>query len=404
MDQSRASLTTQLPSFLSECAELLAGRIGADRIEGVFVCGSVAAGEETIVRETEPPILLSDVDLVVVLRSIDTLREWYPRRVELGAACEPLAAPISFAGRIDVGLFLPSDLGKLPASPGVYDMRRAGRMLRGGARLLELIPDYEKAAIAPREGIILVENRIASFLGSYPPESALSRTELYEFLYQVARVYTDLAVAALCIAGRYEPGYRRRRSVLKEIVESEKGGLVAGLVSAEILSKVDRWTSFKIEPSVAALGVAPEPQVLRRVWVDAAKDILWFWRQAYSYVRDRGADLLHPLAVEALIGRGRRPGGWMDHLRSWRIFLSRYPAMKRCMIAGSIGTRLITSVPLDLVREHAVRLLHQRLAFGSERRVGGGSLGFPYTGGAWTDAASQLSSIWREIVFGRKEP
>ncbi len=404
MNQSRASLTTQLPSFLPDCAELLTERIGADRIEGVFVCGSVAAGEETIVRETESPILLSDVDIVVVLGSIETLREWYARRFELGAACELLAAAIVFAGRVDVGLLLPSDLEKLPARPGVYDMRRAGRMLRGDARLIELIPNYEKAAIAPREGIILVENRIASFLGSYPPESALSRTGLYEFLYEIARVYTDLAVAALCMAGRYEPGYLRRRGVLKEILESEKGGLVAGLVSTEILSKVDRWTSFKIEPSVAALGVSPEPQVLRRVWGEAAKDILWFWRQAYSYVRDRGTDLLHPLAVGALLGTGRRPGGWIDHMRSWRIFLSRYSALKRCALAGSLGTRLITTAPLDLVREHAVRLLHQRLAFGSERRVAGGSLGFPYTGGAWMDAASQLSSIWREIVFGRKEP
>jgi hypothetical protein len=404
VDQSRASLTTQTPSFLPDFAELLTARIGADRIEGVFVCGSVASGEETIVRETEPAILLSDVDLVVVPRSIDTLKEWYPRRFELGAACELLAPSILFAGRVDVGLLLRSDLEKLPARPGVYDMRHAGRVLRGDARLLDLIPSYEPGAILPREGIILVENRMASFIGSYPPECALSRAGIYELLYQVARVYTDLAVAALCVAGKYEPGYLRRRSVLKEIVEGERGGLVAGLVSAEIMTKVDRWTSFKIMPTIVALGVAPEPQVLRRVWVDAAKDLLWFWRQARSYMRDPGADLLHPLAVEALIAGNRRSGGWLDHARSWRAFLSRYSAMKRCMLAGSLGGRLFVSAPLDLVREHAVRLLHQRLAFGGERRVVGGALGFPHAGGAWMDAALQLSSMWREIVFGRKEP
>ena len=404
MNQSRASLTTHYPSFLPDCAELLTGRIGADRIKGIFVCGSVASGEETIVREGEPPILLSDVDLVVVSHSIETLKEWYPRRFELGDACELLAPAMLFKGHVDVGLLLPSDLEKLPARPGVYDMRHAGRMLRGDARLLELIPRYERSAILPREGIILVENRMASFLDGYPPECALSQLATYDFLYQVARVYTDLAVAALCIAGRYEPGYLKRRDVLREVFESEKGGVVASLVSTETLSKVDRWTSFKIEPSMAALGVAPEPQVLRRVWIDAAKDLLWFWRQALSYMRDPGADLLHPLPVDALIAKGRRPGGWVDHARSWRIFLSRYPAMRRCMLAGSLGTRLFTSAPLDLVREHAVRLLHQRLAFGGECRVGGGRAGFPHAGGAWREAASQLSSIWREIVFGRRSP
>jgi hypothetical protein len=404
VNPSRASLSTRFPSFLPDCAELVTERIGADLVKGVFICGSVAAGEETFVSEVEPPILLSDVDLVAVPLSLATLKEWYPRRFELGAACEGLVPGLQFSGRVDVGLLLPGDLAKLPARPGVYDMRSAGRVLGGDPRLLDLIPAYERSAIAAREGVILVENRIASFLGSYPPECALTRTGIYEFLYQVARVYTDIAVAALCVAGRYEPGYVRRRVLLKEAAEGAGERAVASLVSAEIRSKVDRWTSFKLEPSMGALGVAPEPHILRRVWIDAGKDLLWFWRQALSYLRDPAADLLHPLAVEALVGKGRGSGGWADHARGWRAFLSRYPAMKRCMLAGSLGARLFTSAPLDLVREHAVRLLHQRLAFGGERRVAGGVLGFPHGGGAWAEAAWELSSTWKEIVFGRKDP
>ena len=403
MNNPRSSLTTQFPTFLASCASFLTERIGAERIEAIFVCGSVAAGEETIVRETAPPILLSDVDLVVVLGSMESLHEWYPRRGELGAACESLLDGMTLAGRVDVGLLLPADLAKLPPRPGVYDMRNAGIMLHGKRSVLEIIPDYPAAAIDGREGVVLVENRIATLLGSYPGEADITGARLYELLYQIARVYTDLAVATLCIVGRYEPGYERRRRGIRALVEGEGNRLAAGLVSTEILSKVDRWTTFKLEPSIGALGVAPEAPVLRRVWIDSAKDVLWFWRQANSYLRDHNADLLHPLPIDSLAAAGRDARRWRDHLRSWFAFLSTFPAAKRLALAASLGTNLVAASPLDVVRERGVMLLGARLALGGEKRVRGAPWGFPHGGGSWSQAASQLSSVWREIVTGRKE-
>jgi predicted nucleotidyltransferase len=403
VNNPRSSLTTEFPGFLTDVAALIADRIGSEHIRGVFVCGSVASGEETIVRETEPPLMLSDIDLVVVVGSLRLLRAWYPRRAELGIACERLLGSVTFVGRVDVGVLLPDDLARLGARPGVYDMRNAALMLHGARTLLESIPDYPSTAIDGREAIVLIENRIAALLGSYPGEADLSGSDLYRFLYHVARIYTDLAVATLCIAGRYEPGYERRWHVLRELVESEMHPLAASLVSPEILSKVDRWTAFKLEPTAAALGVAPDAAVLRRVWIDSARDILWFWRQANSYRRDHAADLLHPYPVDSFGDSRRDVRRWRDHLRSWSAYLSRYPAGKRFLIAASIGKNLVAASPLDVVRERGVKLLGARLAFGSERPVRGAPFGFPHGGGRWERAAAELSSVWMEIVSGRGE-
>lgn len=402
MNSSGSSLNTLLPTFLAECASLIVDRIGVERVRAVFVCGSVATEEETLVRETTPPLMLSDVDLAVIVDSLRTHGEWYPRRGELGAACERLAGGVTFVGHVDVGILLGTDLAKLPPRPGVYDMRAAGRMLRGSRAALAEIPAYAARAVDGAEAVALIENRIASLLGAYPREGDRAAEGTYGVLYAVARVYTDIAVAALCVAGRYESGYERRRRSLRVLVEGEGNPVVAGMVSPEILMKVDRWTRFKLEPTIGALGVAPETPVLRRVWTESAKDILWFWRQVGTYLRDENADLLHPLPVDALGGARRALRRWRENTRSWNAFLPRYPLGKRIALAASLGAGMLASTPLETVRSRGVRLLAQRLAFGGEAGVQGGPCGFPHAGGRWEDAAAELASIWHEIVAGRR--
>ncbi|HVO76597.1 MAG TPA: hypothetical protein VMT60_01305, partial [Candidatus Bathyarchaeia archaeon] len=126
MKRSRAWWQERTKGFIPEFARVIEERLGADTLEAVFLCGSFALGEETVVLETEPPVLLSDVDLVAIVRSLDALSMWAPRRAELGAACESIMSDVRFSGRVDVGVMLAADLAALPPRPGVFDMRSSG--------------------------------------------------------------------------------------------------------------------------------------------------------------------------------------------------------------------------------------------------------------------------------------
>ncbi|MFA4948352.1 MAG: hypothetical protein WC674_07595, partial [Candidatus Krumholzibacteriia bacterium] len=215
MERSRAWWHSRSRAFLSECACLVEDRIGSETTEAVFLCGSFAAGDESVVLETDPPVLLSDVDFVVVVKSFEALIEWSGRRVELGAACEELWRDVRFSGRVDVGVMLARDLAAMPARPGVYDMRALGKVLAGNPEILERIPAYAPADITAREAVILIENRSISLLGARLGRGRDGETEPYGFLYRIARAYTDIAAAALSIGGAYVPGYAARADLIR---------------------------------------------------------------------------------------------------------------------------------------------------------------------------------------------
>ena len=402
MKRSRAWWQERSEVFLAGCARLAEAEIGVDAVEAIFLCGSFASGEETIVLETEIPILLSDIDLVVVVKSGNDLRTWFPRRTELGSACEALLSEVRWWGHVEVGVMMIDDLRHLPARPGIYDMKHRGRVLSGKAGILDSIPVYRASDITVREALLLIENRVISVLGFCPACSPAREDEPYRFLYEVTRVYTDIAVAALSIAGCYIPGYIARRDLIRRKIEKEKHPLLSNLVSADVLSKIDCWTRFKVDPSLRE-GKAPSDASSReKIWTRTAEDILWFWSQAMAQ-RDRFLpDLSIPMPAGALAGLPRNYREWRPHLRAWRSFLSRFPVPRRIVLAASLGSDLFGAGPLDIVREEGLRLLADRLARGPEAPVNGCRLGFPHHGGRWEKAAGELSSLWKEIVFGRR--
>jgi predicted nucleotidyltransferase len=400
--RSRAWWQERSEVFLAACARLAEAEIGVDAVEAIFLCGSFASGEETIVLETEIPILLSDIDFVVVVKSSNDLRTWFPRRSDLGSACEALLSEVRFGGHVEVGVMMIDDLRRMPARPGVYDMKNRGRVLNGNAEILNHIPEYRASDITAREALLLIENRVISLLDSCPACSPGRGEEPYRFLYEVTRVYTDIAVAALSIAGCYIPGYIARRDLIRTKIETEKHSLLSILVSPEVLSKIDRSTRFKIDPSLRECEAPSDASSREGMWTGAAQDILRFWRQAVGQ-RDRfPLDLPMPVRVGALGGPSRNYREWRAHMRGWRSFLSRFPAARRILLAASLGKDLFATGPLDIVRKEGLRLLEDRLARGPEAPVNGCRFGFPHHAGRWENAAGELSSLWKEIVFGRR--
>ena len=403
MERSRAWWHSRSRAFLSECARLVESRIGGEATEAVFLCGSFAVGDESVVLETDPPVLLSDVDFVAVVKSFEALIEWSRRKGELGAACEELWRDVRFSGRVDVGVMLAGDLAAMPAKPGVYDMRARGSVLAGNPKILEHIPAYVPSDITAREAIVLIENRSVSLLDACHGRRRDGEAEPYGFLYRIARAYTDIAAAALSIAGAYVPGYAARRDLLRAKTGTEPDGVLGKLVAADLLGRIERWTQFKLEPSLEAAGLAPDPRSLDGLWEEAARDVLMFWRRAATGLFEPRRNISTPREAEELLGRARDRRDWRNHLRSWRAFLSELPIARRAALAASLGGKIVSGYPLDVVRHEGIRLLDHRLANGPEAPVRGAKGGFPHHGGPWDSAAGELCEIWKRLVYGRTD-
>jgi predicted nucleotidyltransferase len=386
VERSRAWWHSRSRAFLSECARLVESRIGGEATEAVFLCGSFAAGDESVVLEMDPPVLLSDVDLVVVVKSFEALSEWSRRRAELGSACEDLWREVRFSGRVDVGVMLAKDLAALPARPGVCDMRALGKVLAGDPAILERIPAYAPSDITAREAIILVENRSVSLLDARLGRRPDGEAEPYGFLYRIARVYTDIAAAALSIAGAYVPGYAARAELIRAKTGAGGNDSLARLIDPALCDRIDRWTAFKLEPSIAAAAAVQGSRGLEKLWKETANDLLAFWKRAVA---------------GALSGRIGTSGTRLDNLRGWKEYLSRVSVSRRVALGATLGKRLLSGNPLDTVREEGMRLLEHRVTLGTAVPVRGARGGFPYHGGSWDRAADELCSVWNGIVFGR---
>jgi predicted nucleotidyltransferase len=392
VERPRAWWQSRSREFVSECARLVESRVGGETTEAVFLCGSFAGGDESVVLETDPPVLLSDVDLVVVVKSLENLLVWSKRRSELGAACEKLWGEVRFSGRVDVGVMLPGDLERLPARPGVYDMRARGVVLGGNPRVLERIPPYAPGDLTGREAVILVENRAIALIDSRGGARPEDGAELYAHLYRIARTYTDMAAAALVIAGSYVPGYAARRDMLRAKTAAEPDGIFGKLVPGDLLGRIERWTRFKLEPSLEAAGLPPDPRSLDGLWEEAARDLAAFWRRASASGE-----------ASELPGGAGELRDWRNHLRSWRAFLSGFPVARRAALAASLGGKIVSEYPLDVVRHEGIRLLDHRIAKGPEAPVRAAKGGFPHHGGTWDSAAGELCGIWKRLVFGRTD-
>ena len=149
----------------------------------------------------------------------------------------------------------------------------------------------------------------------------------------------------------------------------------------------------KLRNEILAGGASDEP---------GADDTVGGRRAATGLFEPR-RNISAPLETEELLLRAGDRRDWRNHLRSWRAFLSEFSVMRRAALAASLGGRMVSEYPLDIVRREGIRLLDQRLANGPGAPVRGAKGGFPHRGGTWDSAAGEVCGIWKRLVFGRTE-
>jgi predicted nucleotidyltransferase len=392
-----------LQGFLHDCTDLVLKRVGRENVAAVFLCGSFAAMEGSVLLGKGRTLFLSDIDLVAVLKSLESLHEHYPRRSEIGSACESLLPDALFAGRIDIGMMLEEDLRRLPPRPGVYDMKVSGRMLYGDKAVLDSIPAYGASEIGGEEAVILVENRMVSLLPACLEAPVDDEPARFILLYRIARVYTDMLTSALCLSGSYAPGYAERFRIFLHTVESGGNNTLLQLLPPALMPRLRMWTNFKLSPSPDIPGLETEIGVHGTLVRAAARDLVDYWKKADAFAAGRRPVASEDTPTERLLDSRKRRSWSVDNARSWKAYLSGITPGRRIGVLLAMGKRLFSTTPLDVVREHGVRLLGSFVRDGMRSRVTAPRGGFPHRGGNWEEAARDIHSTWVELVFGCRE-
>ncbi len=369
------------PGFMERCRDLIIDEAGAGNVEGLILSGSFASCEGAVMMLGGDPVFLSDIDLLLVTSTPASHAGIYSRRAAAGKACEKLLPGARFDGRVDIGVMTWGELAAMPRSPGVFDMREKGVLLRGGSDLLARLPDFTAGEIGPGEAVRLLENRMAALLGNRPGTDQPEGLDLYRFLYGISRVYTDIVTASLCEAGMYLPGYGARSDFISSSAEASE---VRGKLGDSLVADAVKWTGFKIDPGAEEVWTADSRA--SHLWLEAAGDLL--------AVRD---SISRKAGRPAADGRLRQ----MDLLRAWKTVAAALPLIKRFMLLA--GALLSGRDPGAHLREESVRLIRHAAEKGTGGVVGAAPALYPHGRTSWEHAASMTSSAWRRLVTARED-
>ncbi|MBU8923162.1 MAG: hypothetical protein KOO63_15190 [Bacteroidales bacterium] len=382
--------------FLRECGSLLADNIGLEETEAIILGGSFALGEGAISFESGNPIFLSDIDLLVVLNSREKLLESLSLRKELGQACEALIPEANFIGRVDVGIVHVDELRSFPPSPGIFVLKNHGQILYGKESILDMLPSFDPEDIEVSEGLLLLENRMASLLTCWPGDDLEGEDEIYGFLYNIARGYTDILTGTLIASKRYMAGYQKRWAYLDERCDSLP---FRDLITRVIVRKTRKWSVFKMNPSLDIIEVLDCE--FREIYLECVEDILEAWNRCAAVLEN---DAVVPLTWKGLqhVAAFRSDKiHVVDWMRSWKPIMERLGWVNMLRTAGFLGKAFFSSTPSGIVRAASVHLLAVLVKNGTESLVGSPPGGFPYSGGSWEDGADSCHRWWSRLVFGR---
>jgi hypothetical protein len=391
-------LSPPFGDFLDSCTQKLLEISGKDSIISIVLGGSCALGECGLDRSSDKPRLVGDIDLLIVARSLEQQRRLFAIRDDLGSSCETSTDEIEFDGSVDVGVMQEPDFQSMGPSPFVYDLKNHGVVLFGDRGVLDLIPDFDSSEIGGLQALLLLQNRIVSFLGSFDSSNMDDTADRCRSLYGISKVYTDICTSILCLSGIYVPGYGARSERIRKASVENRLFLP---VSGELIEAIERWTRFKLFPSAQLTDGDAAQQTIRRLWDGAARDALIWWKNCASRVMNGESGGGVDRDVEVLLDLSSSASA-RSNLRAWKDLVSGWPPKRRIGIVLGLRMGMLGGDPMKLVHEWGVRLLEHYVLEGASGSVQCPPAAYPHSGGSWEEAAREINSAWREILYGAK--
>ncbi len=366
--------------LLDRMMDKLLWKTGAEGIRAVFLCGSLATGEGSVILVQGKPLFISDLDLVMVVDSGRLHRKILGMKKELGAVCEASVEEASFAGGVSVGVRHTSELPGLPPSPLVMDMKERALTLYGDQSLKNRI-GVERVSEA--EGIRLLENRISGFLGSAALRGKNDNVSKVLLAYSIARVYTDILSVFLIYQGRYIPGYRARLKLIEMTEES-----LSYPVPEDLMDKMNKWTGYKISPYF------PDPEWSQEDhWQKAGRDLIYYWRVFRSGAEGAGK----PPAIEELLGEALSRHSLRDRIRRWSGKLGKLQLLAGLPGAVFINRGILRFTPREMINLYGVGVLEAIIKNGEEYEVRYPDGNFGFKSDKAGIAAAELYNLWKNI-------
>lgn len=214
----------------------LARPLAGERVVAIVLAGSHASGEAVWASSQGRMISLSDLDVYGVLADQAAVKA---AELRLREAWDRLRAPLAalgFAAPLEMGFLTRAGFARMPARPGVIEMRRHGRVVEGDADVIRMVPAWSAAQVSQEEQVLLLENRGFELLLA-APAVARSATERLLARHATLKTALDLAGVMALSAGEWPDGAvarvacARRNGVaaLRSIAPQEHAGALDAL-------------------------------------------------------------------------------------------------------------------------------------------------------------------------------
>jgi len=192
-------------------SELLSAALGlalewAGEPRAVLLSGSHAAGDAVWAGVEGGQVSLSDVDLYVLLDDDAACRAARSRRRPALRGLARRCLAFGLAAPLEAGFLTAAGLARLPARPGSLELARHGRVIRGDAHALDLVPRWRPGDVSAEEILLLLENRGCELLWSRPRLASSDPLARLQGRHSVLKCALDLAGVAALLGGEYPEG------------------------------------------------------------------------------------------------------------------------------------------------------------------------------------------------------
>lgn len=301
--------------------------------EAVILMGSLARGEGSVLLRGGATRLLSDVELLTIVR---VPFDWPAARRRLVGLGRRMTARLRDQGVVASVEFMPAGMSYLRQSirPCIfaYDLCRHGKVVYGRPDILDEVRPFGVEAIPREDALSLVMNRMVELLilREAPPDPSPDPGDALEAPYQAVKTTLDLAGSALAFAGQHVSRYADRHEAFRALLESSPELRTALPDGAGFLVELGRAIELKLIPSEELLA-----ERLVAEWVAAVSGWargVWLWEIRRLLGRDSGT------LVELVEGY-LRAEPLEERLRGWAKFW-RHPLRPPGSVSIARGARL----------------------------------------------------------------
>ena len=186
-----------------------------------------------------------------------------------------------------------------------YELKANRMVIWGDAQILDLIPDFPKAALSKEDAWRTLNHRIIELIATIAECNLVARRSTPQFEYAVIKLYLDMATSFLLFLDRYQATYSTRLAELRKPIVEHRGP--PRFDQKAFCDRVSKCTMRK-------LGHGPfkpeETAILLEDAIGYARE-LWFWETNLLCGSPRNV----PVA-EIIAAMGRRQT-YTEKQRAW---------------------------------------------------------------------------------------